>query len=55
VIADNFKGAYNATTSFINSGYKRIAAISNPPVLSITSERLAGYKAALNDHNISFR
>jgi len=54
VIADNFKGAYNATTHLINSGYKRIAAISNPAVLSITSERLAGYKAALNDHNINF-
>jgi LacI family transcriptional regulator len=54
VIADNFKGAYEATVHLINRGYKRIAAVSNPALLSITKERLAGYKAALQDHNIRF-
>jgi DNA-binding LacI/PurR family transcriptional regulator len=52
VIADNYKGAYDATTHLINSGYQRIAAISNPALLSITIERLAGYKAALADNGI---
>ena len=52
VIADNYKGAYDATMHLINCGYRRIAAISNPELLSITKERLAGYKAALSDHGI---
>jgi LacI family transcriptional regulator len=52
VIADNYKGAYDATVHLIKSGYKRIAAISNPALLSITKERLAGYKAALTDNGI---
>lgn len=52
VIADNFKGAYEATTHLINSGYRRIATVSNPELLSITKERLAGYKTALADNGI---
>lgn len=52
VITDNFKGAYDATTHLINQGYTRIAAISNPAMLSITKERMAGYKAALADNEM---
>jgi DNA-binding LacI/PurR family transcriptional regulator len=52
VAASNFKGAYDATVHLINNGYLRIATVSNPEVLSIAKERLAGYKAALNDHGI---
>ncbi|MGL6268216.1 MAG: LacI family DNA-binding transcriptional regulator [Chitinophagaceae bacterium] len=54
VIADNFKGSYEATSHLIKSGYKQIATVSNPALLSITKERLAGYKAALQDYNIEF-
>ena len=50
VIVDNHKGAYDATVSLIREGFKNIAAISNSESLSITRERLAGYKAALKDH-----
>ncbi|HOZ70784.1 MAG TPA: LacI family DNA-binding transcriptional regulator [Chitinophagaceae bacterium] len=52
VIADNFKGAYDATTHLINSGYKRIATLCNTVFLSIGKERLAGYQAALKDHGL---
>jgi DNA-binding LacI/PurR family transcriptional regulator len=52
VIADNYKGAYDATMHLVNCGYRHIAAISNPELLSITKERLAGYKAALGDNGI---
>jgi len=52
VIADNYKGAYDATMHLINNGYRRIATVSNPELLSITKERLAGYKAALTDSGI---
>ena len=53
VIVDNYKGAYDATLSLIREGYKNIAAISNSESLSITSERLSGYKAALKEHGNS--
>jgi LacI family transcriptional regulator len=52
VIADNYKGAYDATTHLIKNGYERVAILGNAEVLSITKERLAGYKAALQDNNI---
>lgn len=52
VIADNYKGAYDATVHLVKNGYDRIAILANAPVLSITKERLAGYKAALTDNNI---
>jgi len=47
VIVDNFKGAFDATEHLIRNGYKRIAAIANSEFLSITTERMAGYKEAL--------
>jgi LacI family transcriptional regulator, galactose operon repressor len=54
VIANNFNGAYQATEHLIRSGFKRIAHLTISPHLSITKERLAGYKAALADHKLSF-
>ncbi|MDB5201106.1 MAG: LacI family transcriptional regulator [Ferruginibacter sp.] len=50
VVADNFKGAYEATEHLIQRGYKKIAAIANSEFLSITTERLAGYKEALHTY-----
>jgi LacI family transcriptional regulator len=47
VIVDNFRGAYDATEHLIKNGHKRIAVISNSEFLSITHERVAGYKEAL--------
>jgi DNA-binding LacI/PurR family transcriptional regulator len=52
VIADNYKGAYDATTHLVQNGYRRIATVSNPDILSISKERLAGYKAALADNGL---
>ncbi len=54
VVVDNFKGAYEATEHLLNMGYKNIAAIANSEFLSITTERLAGYKEALANHNIKY-
>jgi LacI family transcriptional regulator len=53
VIANNYKGAYEATEQLIKDGYKKIALVSNAPVLSIAKERESGYKAALQDNGIS--
>jgi LacI family transcriptional regulator len=54
VIANNFNGAYQATEHLIQSGFRRIAHLTISSHLSITKERLAGYKAALADHQIPF-
>jgi LacI family transcriptional regulator len=53
VIVDNYKGAYEATIHLINSGYRNIAAIGNTEQLSITRERLSGYRSALLDNGIA--
>ncbi|MGE6219090.1 LacI family DNA-binding transcriptional regulator [Nubsella zeaxanthinifaciens] len=54
VIADNEKGAYDATKYLINSGYKKIAHLTSSSYLSISIERLSGYKKALADSGIPF-
>ncbi|MEP7268406.1 MAG: LacI family DNA-binding transcriptional regulator [Saprospiraceae bacterium] len=54
ITADNFKGAFDATEHLILTGRKKIAHISSPLVLSITKERLAGYKSALEKHHMPY-
>ena len=54
VIADNFKGAYDATEHLIQNGFKRIGHITSAPYLSISIERLEGYKEALRKHHIEY-
>jgi LacI family transcriptional regulator len=54
VVADNYAGSYEATEHLIRSGRRRIAHLTSPIYLSITSERLAGYKQALEDNGIQF-
>lgn len=54
VVADNYEGAFKATEHLILSGRKRIAHITSSPFLSITKERLAGYRAALEKHALPF-
>lgn len=52
VVVDNFRGAYEATEHLIQNGYRRIAALANSEFLSITTERLAGYREALTAHGL---
>jgi LacI family transcriptional regulator len=54
VVADNFDGAFKATEHLILSERKRIAHITSPSLLSITKERLEGYRAALQKYNITY-
>ncbi|MHA4806637.1 LacI family DNA-binding transcriptional regulator [Flavitalea flava] len=49
VIANNYKGAYEATLHLVKQGAKRIAHITSSDSLSNTLERLEGYKRALLD------
>lgn len=53
VIANNEKGAYQATTHLIHHGYKKIAHLTSSDHLSISIERLSGYEAALRDHGLA--
>jgi DNA-binding LacI/PurR family transcriptional regulator len=52
VVVDSYKGAYDATAHLIQNGHRHIAAVTNSAYLSITKERLGGYKAALHDHGL---
>jgi LacI family transcriptional regulator len=52
VIADNFKGAYEATKHLLESGYQKIAHITSSANTSVTSERLLGYKQAFKDSGV---
>ena len=49
VTADNYKGAYEATRHLLQQGFRRIAHITSSRSLSITVERLQGYRQALRD------
>ena len=53
VIANNEKGAFDATSHLIKSGYKRIAHLTSSSQLSISIERLAGYKNALKENGLT--
>ncbi len=55
VVVDNFEGAFKATEYLIQKGKKNIAHITSPPTLSITQERTAGYKSALEKHGLPVR
>lgn len=54
VVADNFKGAYDATAHLLSNGYKRIAHLASSAFLSITRERAAGYSKALADAGVEY-
>jgi LacI family transcriptional regulator len=52
VTVNNIEASKKATQSLIDLGFKRIAHLANAPHLSITKERLEGYKQALQFNNI---
>jgi LacI family transcriptional regulator len=55
VIANNYKGAFEATEHLVKNGFRNIAHLTNSLNLSITRERLEGYKDALAQYNVPFR
>lgn len=54
VVANNFQGAFDATELLIKNGKKRIACLGIASYLSISNERVGGYKAALEKYGIEF-
>ena len=47
VVSDNEGGAFKLTSHLIENGYQRIAHVTSSPMISITQDRLVGYKEAL--------
>lgn len=54
VVIDDFQGGYKAVDHLIAQGCKRIAHFTGNQNLNIYAERLRGYKAALEAHDIAF-
>ncbi len=54
VIADNKQGTFDAVQYLIDSGKRRIAHLTGSQRLSITGERLEGYKNALAANGLPF-
>ena len=54
ILINNRKAGYQATKHLIEQGCKRIVHITAPPQQNVYVDRLAGYKQALEEHNIPF-
>lgn len=55
VVTDDQDSAYKATQHLISRGCQRIALLSISTILSISQQRLEGFKKALEDHQLPFR
>ena len=53
VLVDDQNGAYQAVEHLIQKGYRKIAHFAGPKHLQIASNRLKGYKTALEKYDIS--
>jgi LacI family transcriptional regulator len=54
VVANNLEASRQITKHFFETGSKRIAHIAGPEYLSISRERIAGYKLGLQDCQLPF-
>jgi len=52
IFFDDYEGAYAATSFLISRGYKKIGIMSGAAQLSICHDRIAGFKAAMQDQNL---
>ena len=52
VTVDTRQGAYLAVELLIQRGYKRIGFLGGPPSVSTANDKLAGYRAALQDYGL---
>jgi DNA-binding LacI/PurR family transcriptional regulator len=52
VTVDDYKGSFDAVSHLIQQGYRRIVHLSGPKNLTISTERIRGYKDALLAHGI---
>ncbi|MBN8821010.1 MULTISPECIES: LacI family DNA-binding transcriptional regulator [unclassified Spirosoma] len=52
VIVDNHAAAFKATEHLIENGCRRIGFLAGPTQLVLSNQRIAGYKAALEKHDL---
>jgi LacI family transcriptional regulator len=52
IAVDNYQGGYLATEHFLRLGYRDIAILCGPHWMPVSHDRLAGYRAALQDWGI---
>ncbi len=52
VLADNQRGGWLATQHLIELGHRRIGCIVGPEDITSSTERVAGYRQALSDHQL---
>ncbi|MCK7557311.1 hypothetical protein MKQ70_20805 [Chitinophaga sedimenti] len=52
---DDYTGGFEATSHLISKGCKDIVFIGGPLSCSLYTERLSGYKAALQENKIAFK
>ena len=53
VLPDNVGGARALARALVTMGHRKFAAISGPPLLTTTRDRLDGFKAGLAEHGIT--
>jgi len=53
IVIDNKKAGYDATTHLIKQGCKRIVHVTANSKLNVYNDRMAGFKAALQEHGLS--
>jgi LacI family transcriptional regulator len=53
VLQDDYNGAFEATVHLLQNGYRNIAHLAGPEVLTFTEARLRGYREALQQHGIA--
>lgn len=53
VLIDNLTGGYQATRHLIENGHQRIACITGPSYITPSAQRLAGYRQAAAEANLS--
>ncbi|MFC6334509.1 LacI family DNA-binding transcriptional regulator [Paenibacillus septentrionalis] len=52
---DNEQAAYDATKHLILQGHERIGFVSGPPNLTVSLDRMAGYRRALQEQGLELR
>lgn len=52
---DNIQGGFDATTYFIDKGYKSIGFLAGNKELIVSQDRFQGYKKALKEANLPYR
>lgn len=52
---DNEQAAYDATQHLIIQGHERIGFVSGPPSLTVSYDRIRGYRKAMNDAGLPMR